>query len=403
MAQRWLLATTLVLASFPAFALRPTRLPSHHLHAPSNSGPPAIGRTPPKRSLLIASDAAGSRPSWLERSVALARENSFPLGMALAVALAYCAPTLGATGGPLKLELTVGKYGCVAIFFLAGLGLRLSELARAAASFRLNAAVQVAGFVVWPAAIAAAAAITRALGLPISPALLDGFVVTACLPTTVNMCVLLTQAAGGNVALALTNAVMSNALGVVLTPLLLISLLGKSIDVNFAAVCAKLAKTVLLPVALGQLARGSPRVAAFATKRKRLTKGLSELTLLCIIFNTFSDTFQQKALALRAADLAAFAFAMPAAYVATLLLGARLLARLRVEPSDAIAVLYCSSQKTLAFGLPLIRLMFAGHPDLAFYTAPIMVLHPLQLFVGSVLRVSLCKTLGRKGPAQSSS
>jgi sodium/bile acid cotransporter 7 len=369
---------------------------------PLVGGSPAVGRTAPKRSLLTASDAAAAeppeaRPSWIARSLALASENSFPLGMALAVALAYVSPTFGATGGPLKLELTVGKYGCMAIFFLAGLGLRLSELARAAASFRLNAAVQFAGFVVWPAAIAAAAVMTRGLSLPISPALLDGFVVTACLPTTVNMCVLLTQSAGGNVALALTNAVMSNTLGVVLTPLLLISLLGKSIDVNFAAVCAKLAKTVLLPVALGQLARCSPRVATFAAKRKRLTKGLSELTLLCIIFNTFSDTFLQKSLVLRAADLATFALVMPAMYAATLILGARLLARLRVEPSDAIAVLYCSSQKTLAFGLPLIRLMFAGHPDLAFYTAPIMVLHPLQLFVGSVLRTSLCKTLGERG------
>ena len=58
------------------------------------------------------------------------------------------------------------------------------------------------------------------------PALCDGLTVLACLPTTVNMCVVLTASAGGNVAAALFNAVVGNALGVVATPALLLLALG---------------------------------------------------------------------------------------------------------------------------------------------------------------------------------
>ena len=68
-----------------------------------------------------------------------------------------------------------------------------------------------------------------------------------------------------------------------------------------------------------------------------------------------------------------------AAYTASLGGGAEVL-----TSCDAVAAAYCASHKTLAFGLPLIRTIFAGSPDLAYYCAPIMILHPLQLLVGSL-------------------
>lgn len=359
---------------------------------PFSARPPIPGRTLRRR----ASPAAAAQlvpPTWGERTCHFLDANSFPVGMALAVAAARIAPGVGANGGPLMLDFTVGRLGVAAIFFLSGLGIRLSELAAAATSFRLNALVQLALFGIWPAMAWLAVRLARLVGTPFSPPLLDGFLVTACLPTTVNMCVLLTQSAGGNVALAITNAVLSNALGVFVTPLLLLSLMGQTIDVKLASICVKLARTVVLPVLLGQLARSIGPVRAAAARYKGQTKRASEVVLLLIIFNTFCEAFMAKGATLCRADLLALGVIMPALYTLLLLGGARLLDRTAVEPRDAVAALYCSSQKTLAFGLPLIRLMFAGHPDLAFYTAPIMCLHPLQLLVGSALRPTIRKRL----------
>ena len=51
---------------------------------------------------------------------------------------------------------------------------------------------------------------------------------------------------------------------------------------------------------------------------------------------------------------------------------------------NIIAAMFCSSQKTLAFGLPLVKTVFEGNPNLAFYCAPIMFIHPLQMILGSI-------------------
>lgn len=50
---------------------------------------------------------------------------------------------------------------------------------------------------------------------------------------------------------------------------------------------------------------------------------------------------------------------------------------------DAVAATFSASQKTLAFGLPLINTIFAGSSNLASYCAPIMLVHPIQLLIGS--------------------
>lgn len=50
---------------------------------------------------------------------------------------------------------------------------------------------------------------------------------------------------------------------------------------------------------------------------------------------------------------------------------------------DAVAATFCASHKTLAFGLPLINTIFSGSSNLASYCAPIMLVHPIQLLIGS--------------------
>ena len=136
------------------------------------------------------------------------------------------------------------------IFLLSGLSLELSELKEAASNHKLNAAVQLSTFVVWPFLVGVPLKYVLATFLPnlLPPALLDGILILTCLPTTVNMCIFLTSAAGGNVASSLCNAVISNLGGVFLTPALLLQFFGTSIQLPFTEMVLKLCNKVLLPV-----------------------------------------------------------------------------------------------------------------------------------------------------------
>ena len=87
-------------------------------------------------------------------------------------------------------------------------------------------------------------------------------------------------------------------------------------------------------------------------------------------------------------DLAALLIGLPLLHVVILRLCLKV-GRTQFEEKEATAFAFCASHKTLAFGLPLIRTLFEGSPDLAYYCAPIMVLHPAQLFIGSLFAPGL--------------
>jgi sodium/bile acid cotransporter 7 len=50
-------------------------------------------------------------------------------------------------------------------------------------------------------------------------------------------------------------------------------------------------------------------------------------------------------------------------------------------PPDRITAIFCGSKKTLASGVPMAQLIFAGHAELSLILLPILIYHPLQLVV----------------------
>lgn len=315
-------------------------------------------------------------------------KNFFLVGMFVAVSFARLFPKLGNNGGILRPELFIGKYGVTFIFLLSGLSLELSQLSAAAANFKMNSLVQLSTFAAWPYLIGLPLKyiLSKPLFLDFFPeALIDGLLILTCLPTTVNMCVILTTAAGGNTASALCNAIISNLAGIFLTPALLFRFFGATIELPFLAMFLKLCGKVLLPVAVGQALRATP-VKHFYDKHSKKFKRLSEVILLSILWNAFCTAICNSLdislkqgiglmLLLPFLHLLSFAalqkiFSLPA---------------LRFSKGDVVAGAFCGSQKTLAFGLPLINTIFEGNPNVALYCAPLMLVHPLQLTIGSTL------------------
>jgi hypothetical protein len=146
-------------------------------------------------------DSFENTPGTVEKFKTFANKNSFLRAF----------PALGKNGGVLRPELFIGKFGVMLIFLLSGLSLELSDLAQAASNFKLNTMVQSVTFGAWPLlGLGLRAVFSTFLPNAFPQALLDGLLILTCLPTTVNMCILLTSAAGGNVASSLWNAIVSN-------------------------------------------------------------------------------------------------------------------------------------------------------------------------------------------------
>jgi solute carrier family 10 (sodium/bile acid cotransporter), member 7 len=323
----------------------------------------------------------------LSKFGAFCNKNFFLVGMFVAVGMARAFPALGKNGGFLRPELLVGNYGVTYVFLLSGLSLELSQFGKAASNLKLNALIQLVTFVAWPFLVGLPFKHVLSAFAPsaFSPALLDGMLILSCLPTTVNMCVILTSAAGGSTAVAVWNAIISNMGGIFWTPALLFRFFGASIQLPFEDMLLKLSSKVLLPVVIGQALRLTRMKKAYE-KHSNTFKRLQEIVLLSIVWNSFctaiSDGF---GVSLR--DGCTLLAVLPLVHVASLaiLFAFFSLPVWKFSRKQVVAALFCASHKTLAFGLPLINTIFEGNANLAAYCAPLMVIFPLQLILGSLL------------------
>jgi solute carrier family 10 (sodium/bile acid cotransporter), member 7 len=318
-----------------------------------------------------------------------ANKNFFLVGMFVAVILAKALPALGKNGGILRPELFIGNFGVTMIFFLSGVALPTSEMAQAISNVKMNCLIQALIFAVWPVCIGVP---LKFLLATISPRLSDGILIMTTLPTTVNMCIMLTSASGGNAAVSICNAVISNMLGIFITPLWLFQFFGATIQLPFGSMVLKLCQKVLLPVTVGQLLRATGAKKVYQ-KYSNTFKRLQEVVLLGIVWNAFCNAFESDGLGIGTKESLLLLLLLPNLHLASLGACFKLfsLPVLGFSKTDVVAAMFCASQKTLAFGLPLVNTIFHGNPNLAAFCAPIMFLHPLQMMIGSLLLPTLQK------------
>ena len=310
------------------------------------------------------------------------RRQWFLLGLAGALALAIAAPGIGRKGGPLAPERWQGLL-VAAIFLLSGLELRTKELRGAAGDVRLHAFVQGVSLAVAPLLFYVVTRLLAPTGLP--DALLEGFVVLGCLPTTVTSGVAFTRVSGGDEAGALFNATLGNLLGIVVTPLTILLVTGRHGSVPAGKVALELAWQVALPVALGQawqVLRTAPLSKPAAPGGKTWFGRASALLLLALIYLVFCDSLA------RGSDVSAGHVA--AAIVIALVLHGALIAiafRLsllevwRFSRPKRTAAVIGATQKTAALGLPLLAILYREDASVGLIALPLLVYHPLQLFV----------------------
>lgn len=316
----------------------------------------------------MAPAASKKKPDW------------FLIGMLAAVLLAWLFPEPGAQGGWLHPELLV-KLGVALVFFLHGVALATDALKAGASRWKLHLVVQGTTFLFFPLLGLA----LMPLGGHLIPADLQmGFFFLCALPSTVSSSVAMTAAAKGNVAAAVFNATLSSLLGIALTPLWMTFVPHQGTMPPLGGVILDLMLWLLLPLMLGQLSR--PLLGGWASRNKPLIHVLDRGTILLLLYTSFCDSVQwgvwtgHSPLLLIETLLAVLAL-----FFIVLWFTQALCHRLGFDHADKVAAVFCGSKKSLAQGVPMAQLMFAGNPALGMILLPIMLYHPLQLLICGVL------------------
>lgn len=312
-----------------------------------------------------------------------ARKEWFMVGIVVAIGAAKLEPSVGVNGGPLKPEITVSYIAVATIFFNSGLSLKTEELTSALVHLRLHLFIQIFTLAFFPAAIWLFLQLLSVTS--INEWLLKGLQTVGCMPPLVSSAVILTKAVGGNEAAAIFNSAFGSFLGIVVTPVLLLLFLGSSSSVPFTSIFSQLFMTVVVPLVIGQIVR---RYIKDWLERKKPPFGVvSSSVLLMIIYTTFCDTFSNPNIDLDKFSLILILFIIVSVQLSFMLLTFIFSTRNNsgFTPADTVAIIFCSTHKSLTLGIPMLKIVFAGHEHLSLISVPLLIYHPAQILLGSVL------------------
>jgi solute carrier family 10 (sodium/bile acid cotransporter), member 7 len=267
----------------------------------------------------------------------------------------------------------------VLLFLLYGMRLPTRDVLAGLRNVRLQGGILAATFVLFPLLGLALAALATGL---VGPALAGGLLYLTLLPSTVQSSVALTAVARGNVAGAICGATVSNVVGMVVTPLLVLTFMDRSGTVGFGGLRSVLLN-LLLPFVVGQLLQ--PLAGDWIRRHRPLTLLVDRGTIVLVVLAAVSEATASGAWdGLRVWTIVALVALCAALLVTALSATWWGGARLRLDLPDRIALLMCGSKKSLATGIPMAAVLFT--PAAAGAVAvPLIIFHQLQLVVGAVL------------------
>lgn len=320
-------------------------------------------------------------------ALARLRPDNFTLALLATVLLASLLPARGEAAR----WLDAGTDLAIALlFFLHGARLPRQAIVAGLLHWRLHLLILACTFVLYPLLGVLARPLASAV---LTPELALGLLFLCALPSTVQSSIAFTSMAGGNVAAAVCSASLSSLLGVFLTPWLMTLLAGSSgAMADPLSAIAKIMLLLLAPFVAGHLLR--PWIGARVDALKPLLRYTDQGTILLVVYAAFGAAVLEglwtatplPALLLTAAACALLlAIAMPLVWL--------IARRSGFARADQIAVLFCGTKKSLATGVPIAKVLFAGGP-LGAIVLPVMLYHQLQLMVCAVVAARL----GQRAP-----
>jgi sodium/bile acid cotransporter 7 len=181
--------------------------------------------------------------------------------------------------------------------------------------------------------------------LPLDPAVRIGLFLVSVMPTTMSSGVVMTGAAGGNIAHALLITVLANSLSIVTIPFSLALLLQTvdSVPIDKVRMMIQMALLVLLPLFLGLFLR--PKKGALLTSLQGGIPLLNQCLILAIVWMGVSDA---RATVLSGGSQVFVILVLSFVFHTVLLLAGFLAIRLfRIPRGRLESILFMGGQKTL--------------------------------------------------------
>lgn len=266
------------------------------------------------------------------------------------------------------------------LFYLYGARLSTQEALNGLKNWRLHLTILAFTFVLYPILGLA----LRPLTLFISHDMYLGILYLTLVPSTVQSSVAFTSVAKGNIAGAIVSAPASNLVGVIMTPLLVMALMGAGNGISIdSSVFVEISLLLLAPFILGQLTRKWVKDFAASKGTKIVDRG----SITMVVYAAFSKGVVDGIWDSISIWEIVFLVVLSILMVAFMLWLTKILgSKLGFPRADVIAIEFCGSKKSLATGLPMASVIFAsGSTSLGLLILPLMIYHQVQLMICSWL------------------
>lgn len=300
--------------------------------------------------------------------------DGFILAIFAAVAVAAVFPAQGEAVPVVDGAVTVA---IAVLFFLYGARIHPQEALAGLKHWRLHAVILGFTFVVFPIIGVLLKFLPAAL---LTPSLYAGVLFLTLLPSTVQSSIAFTSIAGGNVPGAIVSASLSNLLGIFITPLLVLGLMATTGEVQFrSSSIVDLCLQLLLPFILGQLSRRW--VADFVKEHAAALKYVDRGSIVLVVYAAFSAGMREHIWSQVSWVGVLQLIVLSVLLVLLLLWLTRFTAeKLGFDRGDMIAIQFCGTKKSMATGLPMAAVLFAGQP-VGLIVLPLMIFHQIQLMM----------------------
>src|ERR1700742_48995 len=199
------------------------------------------------------------------------------LALAATVVLAALLPAHGSAADVVS---AAAKAAIALLFFLYGSRLSPQQAWHGVRQWRLHLLVLATTFVVFPVLGLAAKALVPSV---LTTDLYNGLLFLCLVPSTVQSSIAFTSIARGHVSAAIVSASLSNILGIVLTPLLVVLLMNtRGAPTVSGGAIRDIVVQLLVPFAAGQLAR--PWIAEAVTRHAVLLKAVDRGSILLVVY-----------------------------------------------------------------------------------------------------------------------
>ncbi|MET0288348.1 MAG: bile acid:sodium symporter family protein [Pseudoxanthomonas sp.] len=303
----------------------------------------------------------------------------FTLMLLVAVLLATLLPAQGVAADVFN-GLTV--VGVAILFFLHGARLSREAVLAGLAHWRLHVTVLACTFVLFPLL---GLALKPLAGLVLAPALVTGLLYLCTLPSTVQSSIAFTSIARGNVPAAVCSASASNLLGIFITPLLVGLLLSTEGHMGSPLkAISNIVLQLLVPFLAGHLLR--PWIGTFVARWKSALTLFDRGTILLVVYTAFSEAVVDGLWHQLSPGMLLTLLGVCVGLLVLVLALTQLIARrMGFNREDRITILFCGSKKSLATGVPMANILFAGSPALGVIVLPLMLFHQVQLMACAYL------------------